>query len=74
MTFSLNRGGLAGAGRGLWLVCAGLVFILAVSAPVLARDGSDPASSRQRYVIQLQDPPLATYEGEKTLCAGSQRG
>ncbi len=37
--------------------------------PAFARDGSDPTVALERYVIQLQDPPLAEYDGRELSVA-----
>ena len=44
-----------------WVVLAG---ILLVSTPALARDDGSSDNERQRYIITLQDPPLAAYRGK----------
>ena len=55
MTFKLNNK--------LLLVCVVLITVLLEPQSVLARSGSDSPTALQRYVIELQDPPLVAYDG-----------
>ena len=47
------------------LICTVLLAILSTQAPVFAKSASAPAdrSDRQRYIVILDDPPLAAYDG-----------
>ena len=47
------------------LVCAVLLAVLAAQAPVFAKSASAPAdrNDKQRYIVILDDPPLAAYDG-----------
>ena len=49
----------------LFLVCVVLLTILLGPQTVDARSGSDSSATLQRYIIELQDPPLAAYAGRK---------
>jgi hypothetical protein len=51
----------------LALVCVALLTMSLGLQPALARGGSDPSAPLQRYVIELQDPPLAAYDGRAPL-------
>ncbi len=47
------------------LICSALLVILSTQAPVFAKSASAPTdrSDRQRYIVILDDPPLAAYDG-----------
>jgi subtilisin family serine protease len=47
------------------LICMALLVILSTQAPVFAKSASAPTdrSDRQRYIVILDDPPLAAYDG-----------
>ena len=47
----------------LFLLCVVLLTMLLGPQTVDARSGSDSSTVLQRYVIELQDPPLAAYDG-----------
>ncbi len=55
MTFRLNNT--------LSLVCAALLTMALGLQSAGARTGSDSSAALQRYVVELQDPPLAAYDG-----------
>ena len=47
------------------LICAALLAVLSVQAPVFAKSASAPADrgEKQRYIVILDDLPLAAYDG-----------
>jgi len=47
------------------LICTVLLAVLAAQAPVFAKSSSAPVdrSDKQRYIVILDDPPLAAYDG-----------
>jgi subtilisin family serine protease len=47
----------------LLLVCAALASMLLAPQSAAARSGPDSTSDLGRYVVELQDPPLAVYDG-----------
>ncbi len=49
------------------VVCAVILAVLLVSQPVLAKSESIATADneRQRYIVVLQDPPLAAYDGRE---------
>jgi len=55
MTFRLNNS--------LFLVGVTLLTMSLGSQSVAARSGPDSSAALQRYIIELQDPPLAAYDG-----------
>jgi subtilisin family serine protease len=57
MTVKLNKT--------LSLVCVALLTMLLGPQSVDARGGSGSPAALQRYVIELQDPPLAAYDGRQ---------
>lgn len=56
-------------------LAAGLMLtgLLLGTAPALARDESNPSRSLQRYIVELQDLPLATYDGRELSVESSDR-
>jgi subtilisin family serine protease len=73
MTFEMNKGMIPGITVGAWLVC-GLLSIFLATLPVYARDGSAAHGKTKGYIIVLQDPPLATYEGQVLSVADRSGG
>ena len=47
------------------LICTVLLAVLSTQAPVFAKSASAPTdrSDKQRYIVILDDPPLAAYDG-----------
>ena len=49
----------------LLLVCVALLTVSLGVQSAAARSGSDSSATLQRYIIELQDPPLAAYDGRQ---------
>lgn len=64
MTNENEKGSAFPSSRFFLTVGLALAIVLNAS-PAFARKGAESSLSLQRYVIELQDPPLARYEGQK---------
>ncbi len=73
MTFGMNKGNTKAMNVKRFFGFILLAVLLLAAFPAVARDDSGSAGSLQRYIIELQDPPLASYRGQK-LSATAQNG
>jgi subtilisin family serine protease len=46
------------------IACTALAGFLLLLPPAMARDGGSPGTESRRYIVELQDPPLAAYQGQ----------
>jgi subtilisin family serine protease len=48
-----------------WLFACAVVALAMIASPLVsARDGAAVTNGLQRYIVELQDPPLAAYRGQ----------
>jgi hypothetical protein len=73
MTFGIYKG--AGSIRvgNFLLLCLALLTLALSPLCALAKSGTGSSGDLQRYIIQLQDPPLAVYDGRE-LSVASRSG
>jgi subtilisin family serine protease len=69
MTFEPSNGSAANPTIKFLLVCVALLTLSLAPLSAIAKGGSGTSGTLQRYIIELQDPPLATYDGRELSVA-----
>jgi len=71
MTLELIANTLFGRLQARWVLAGITLAVLMLAPPVgFAREDAPSAQALQRYIVELQDPPLAAYRGQKLSVQG----